>query len=114
MLAAIQHAVRRYLGTDHLIALESDMATVLEALQGLAAQQQELSAAQATSFSNLQAAVDRLEAAVASGDVSPEIASAVKDLSDGFDAMRSAAEAADDGVEPAPPAPSESGDETAN
>jgi uncharacterized protein with LGFP repeats len=94
--------IRHWLGTDRITELEATMATVVEALQALTAQQAEASAAQTASFSNLQAAVERLETAVANGEVSPEIQSAVDQLSAGFTAMKEAADAADDGTEPTP------------
>lgn len=97
--------VRQWLGTSNL---EATMATVVEALESLAAQQAEVSAAQATSFDNLQGAVERLEQAVRDGEVSPEIQSAVDELTAGFTAMKDAATAADDGVEqPTEPTPGE-------
>jgi hypothetical protein len=88
------------LGTDRIQNLEETMATVVEALNALAAQQAEVSAAQATSFTNLQAAIERLETAVANGEVSPEIQAAVDQLTAGFTAMKDAADTADDGTEP--------------
>lgn len=107
MLAALNNAVRTYLGTDHIPYLEELMATILEALNALTAQQAEATAAQTTSFANLQAAVERLEQAVADGTVSPEIQAAVDELSAGFTAMKDAADAADDGTEPVEPVPVE-------
>lgn len=103
--------IRRYLGTT---TLEETMATVLDALQQLAAQQQAASAAQLTSFTNLQGAVQRLETAVRDGEVSPEIQAALGDLKAGFDTMLTAAQTADDGYEPTPEPeqPAEPVDET--
>jgi hypothetical protein len=98
--------IRHWLGTDRIPELETIMATIVEALQALTAQQADASAAQTASFSNLQSAVERLEAAVANGEVSPEIQAAVDHLSAGFTAMKDAADAADDGVVP-PVTPSE-------
>jgi type VI protein secretion system component VasK len=89
---------------EHARRQENTMATVIEALEALTAQQAETSAAQSTSFANLQAAVERLESAVANGEVSPEIQAAVDQLSAGFTAMKEQADAADDGTEPTPPA----------
>lgn len=91
--------------TDQLNRLETAMATVIDALQALAAQQTEASAAQQSAFSNLQGALTRLEEAVRNGEVSPEIQAAVDELTAGFTAMRDAANAADDGYEPAPTDP---------
>lgn len=87
---------------QQLTRLETTMANVLETLQALAAQQTEASAAQQSAFSNLQGAINRLEAAVRDGEVSPEVQAAVNELSAGFTAMRDAATTADDGYEPAP------------
>ncbi len=101
--------IRRYLGTTNL---EETMATVIELLNGLVAQQTAASAAQATSFSNLHSAITRLEDAVRNGDASPEIQAAVNDLSAGFTALQKAADDADNGLEPAEPEqPVDGGDE---
>ncbi len=86
---------------------ETTMATVLEALAALAAQQSATSEAQTTAFRNLQAAIDRLEDAVRDGEVSPEVQAAVAELTAGFDAMKEAADRADDGYEPTPDVPAE-------
>lgn len=112
MLTGLRDQIRRYLGTDTIHDLEVTMATVLESLRSLAEQQRAASAAQLTSFSNLQSAVQRLETAVRDGEVSPEIESAVADLKMGFDTMLEAANRADDGHEPTPDVPAEPGTDT--
>ncbi len=93
--------VRRYLGTEPIPRMEHHMASIIEALRELAAQQTEASAAQQASFSNLQGAIQRLEQAVRDGQASPEVEAALTDLKAGFDTMRDAANRADDGYEPA-------------
>lgn len=90
---------------QQLTRLETTMATVVDALRGLAAQQTEASAAQQASFTNLQGAIGRLEQAVRDGEVSPEVQAAVDELTAGFEAMTTAATAADDGYEPTPTEP---------
>jgi hypothetical protein len=95
--------VRAYLGTDRIPRLESTMAKVIDLLNGLIAQQTAASAAQATSFSNLQNAITRLEQAVRDGEASPEIQAAVNDLRGGFETLQRAADEADNGHEPVAP-----------
>ncbi len=90
--------IRHYIGTRQL---EETMAKVIDLLNGLVAQQTAASAAQATSFSNLQNAITKLETAVRDGEASPEIEAAVGQLRDGFDALQRAADDADNGHEPA-------------
>ena len=99
--------LRRHLGLDAIPRMEHHMASIIESLRELAAQQTEASAAQQASFSNLQGAIQRLEQAVRDGQVSPEVEQAVADLKAGFDTMREAANRADDGYEPAPVEPTE-------
>jgi soluble cytochrome b562 len=104
--------IRRYLGITNL---EETMAKVIDLLNGLVAQQTAASAAQAASFSNLQAAITRLETAVAnSKEADPEVEAAVQALTDGFNTLQQAANDADNGFEPAEPEqPVEPGDEPA-
>ncbi|GGN39558.1 hypothetical protein FHR83_006692 [Actinoplanes campanulatus] len=96
--------IRRLTGTD---ILEEHMARIIDLLNGLVAQQTAASAAQATSFNNLHAAIDRLETAVRDGEASPEIEAAVGQLRDGFDALQKAADDADNGHEPQPDQPAD-------
>jgi soluble cytochrome b562 len=100
--------LRAYLGTDigadiahHIHNLEVLMAKVIDLLNGLVAQQTAASAAQATSFHNLQNAITRLEQSVKDGDASAEVEAAVNDLRAGFDTLQQAAVDADNGYEPA-------------
>ncbi len=88
--------LRTYLGITHL---EEHMATILEALKSIGEQQQALSAAQLASFTNLQTAIQRLEAAVREGQVSPEVQAAVDQINESFRTMQAAASSADDGYE---------------
>lgn len=87
--------------------METNMATVIESLRLLAEQTNAVSAAQATSFTNLQNAVARLEQAVRDGKVSPEIQAAVDDLSASLTRLGDDARRADDAVEPQPETPTE-------
>jgi len=87
-----------------LTRMETEMATVIESLRLLAEQTNAVSAAQATSFSNLQNAVSRLEQAVRDGEVSPEIQAAVDELSASLTRLGDDARRADDGFEPQEPA----------
>jgi len=79
--------------------MEAAMARISDALNSLIAQQQEASAAQLVSFSNLQGAVDRLRESAANGDLSEADQKAVDQLSAGFEAMVRDAQIADDGVD---------------
>lgn len=81
--------------------LERYMATITEALDALAAQVGAASDAQRAAFSNLQTAVEELRR----GDLSPEQEAQVGAIEQSLEQIRSEAEAADDGVQPAPEAP---------
>jgi uncharacterized protein (DUF3084 family) len=97
----IRDAVRRFIGTKsishHLADMEERMATITEALTALAEQVNAVSAAQATSFHNLQAAIDKLK----SGELTAEQQDAVDQIEQSLTTMAADAQAADDGVEPA-------------
>jgi hypothetical protein len=88
-----------------LTRMEIDMAKIIDSLRALAEQTNQVSAAQATSFSNLQNAVARLEQAVRDGEVSPEVQAAVDELSASLTRLGDDARRADDGFEPAPVEP---------
>jgi 3-oxoacyl-(acyl-carrier-protein) synthase len=100
----IRKSLRGLLGTDTILTrMEHTMAKVIDLLNGLVAQETAASAAQATSFHNLQSAIDNLQQAVRDGEVSPEIQAAVDQLSAGFTSLQQAADDADTGFEPAEP-----------
>lgn len=107
--------LRDLLGTAEILSAiqqhrqrqEQTMATILDALNALAEQTNAVSAAQATSFSNLQNAVARLEKAVRDGEVSPEIQAAVDELSASLTRLGDDARRADDGHEPQPETPTD-------
>ena len=106
-MTSLRTRLRAYLGTDHLPRIEDRMTTFLTLLTGLAAQQQEASAAQQASFLNLHNAVDKLQqsvidlqTAVANGEVSDEVQAAATAISENLATMKKAAETADDGFEP--------------
>jgi hypothetical protein len=103
---SLAEQVQQWLGIDHthrqLHRIEADMAKVIDLLNGLIAQDTAASAAQATSFHNIDTAFATLQAEVANGDVSPEVQAAVDNLSAGFASLQKAAE--DEGKLYAPPA----------
>jgi hypothetical protein len=95
--AALSDRVRQWLGIDHLHhhlrRQENLMAQVIDLLNGLIAQDTAASAAQATSFHNIDAAFADLKQAVADqGEASPEVQAAVDKLSAGFASLQKAAE----------------------
>jgi uncharacterized phage infection (PIP) family protein YhgE len=99
--------LRRYLGLD---TLEETMATWTDVLNQLVAQTTAASAAQATSFSNLQAAINRQGTEIAElrdllangGEVTGEMQAKVDAIAQSLIDMRTAADTADNGFEPAP------------
>jgi TolA-binding protein len=108
--------LRAFLGLDLVIdtipRMEAIMARINDALNALVAQQQEASAAQLVSFSNLQsgvdrlrAIVDRLQAEVQNPELTEEAQAAMQQLTTGFTEMTRQAQAADDTVEEPTPAP---------
>ncbi|GAB7053115.1 hypothetical protein [Catenuloplanes indicus] len=107
--------LRDLLGTAEILSAiqqhrqrqEITMASVIDALRALAEQTNDVSAAQATSFTNLQNAVARLEQAVRDGEVSPEIQAAVDELSASLTRLGDDARRADDGFEPQPETPAD-------
>jgi hypothetical protein len=112
--ASLRDAVRHYLGTahidtipDHLHRMENTMSEITEALNRLAQQVNGVSAAQATSFHNLQVAIDELRA----GKLSAEQAEIVDRIEKSLTKLGEDAAAGDDGFEPTP-APETPGGET--
>lgn len=101
----VQQRIRAFLGTDILTDLEVTMAKILDALRAIGEQQQALSAAQLTAFTNLQNALNRLEQGVRDGDMSDEAQAALNDINEAFRVMQDAAGRADDGYEPQPETP---------
>jgi hypothetical protein len=102
--------IRRYFGiTD----LETHMATWLDTLHALAAQTTAASAAQVVSFTNLQNGLNRQEQQIAelraqlrnATEVTPEMQAKVDEISLTLADMKSAADTADNGYEPAPVEP---------
>lgn len=115
----IQDAIRDYLGTahlnrqvrralHHLTEQGTTMATITEALTRLAEQVNAVSAAQATSFANLQSAVGALKR----GDLSEDQQAAVDQIEASLLTMGEDAQRADDDVEPEVPADPTDGDPT--
>jgi hypothetical protein len=108
----IRDDLRRFLGTADLLTalhrMENTMATWQTVLNGLVEQTTAASAAQATSFHNLQGAIDRqgdqideLKALLADGgEVTPEMQAKADEISQALTDMKAAADAADDGFEP--------------
>lgn len=88
---------RAVLGTDILPRLERHMATITEALTALAEQVNAVSAAQASSFHNLQVAITTLK----SGELSAEQQAAVDQIVKSLSGLADDAQKADDGYEPA-------------
>ncbi|WP_250029775.1 hypothetical protein [Paractinoplanes maris] len=116
---SLRSRIRAYLGTDTLPRMEQAMATWTTVLNGLVEQTTAASAAQATSFTNLQNAITRqttaigdlqsqLETAVANGDSVPEgMQAKVVEISQALDDMKKAADTADNGFEPVEETPAE-------
>jgi methyl-accepting chemotaxis protein len=101
---------------DTLSRMEPTMARINDALNALVAQQQDASAAQLVSFSNLQTGVDRLKAVidrlqteVENPQLTEEAQAAMDQLTTGFAQMTQQAQAADDIVEEPTPAPTDGG-----
>lgn len=116
---SLRDDVRAYLGTDHIRNLEDTMAKVIDLLNNLAAQQEAASAAQASSFHNIDAAFAKLQDAINNGNASPEVQAAADQLAAGFNSLQKAAE--DEGrlyEEPSapvtPPGPVDPGTEPTN
>jgi hypothetical protein len=88
--------IQRWLGIDHLHThlqrIEADMAKVIDLFNGLVAQEAAASAAQATSFHNIDVAFAKLQDAIANGDASPEVQAAADQLAAGFASLQKAAE----------------------
>lgn len=81
------------------------MATITDALTALAEQVNAVSAAQATSFLNLQSAIDKLK----SGELTAEQQDAVAQIEKSLTTLADDATKADDGYEPVAP-PADGGD----
>lgn len=96
---SLRTRIRTYLGVDTLHRLESKMATITNALTALAKQVNDVSAAQASSFHNLQAAIDKLK----SGELSSEQQAAVDEIEKSLTQLGDDAQSADDGYEPSTP-----------
>jgi len=96
MFADSRTRLREWLGItglyEHLNEQERTMAKVIDLLNSLVTQQQAASAAQATSFHNIDAAFARLQQAIADGEVSPEVQAATDQLAAGFASLQKAAE----------------------
>jgi len=94
--SAFAEYVRQWLGIQHihqqLTRQEHTMAKVIDLLNSLVTQQQAASAAQATSFHNIDAAFAKLQQAIADGEVSPEVQAATDQLAAGFASLQKAAE----------------------
>lgn len=125
-LHTLRNAARHWLGTAHiddlperLTRMENSMTSWTTVLNGLVEQTTAASAAQATSFSNLQGAITRqttaigdlqrqLETAIANGDTVPEgMQAKVAEISAALDDMKKAADTADNGFEPVDEEPAE-------
>lgn len=93
---ALSQRVQRWLGLDHihrqLRGIEADMAKVIDLFNGLVAQQTAASAAQASSFHNIDVSFQKLRDAIANGDATPEVQAAADELSKGFASLQKAAE----------------------
>lgn len=109
---ALRDRARAWLGTDRIATnlrrIEDHVTAVIDLLNSLAAQQEAVSAAQATSFHNIDVAVQELRDAVANGDATPEVQAAADKLAAGFAALQQAAE--DEGRLYAPDQPADGGD----
>lgn len=88
--------IRRQLGTHNL---EETMSQITDALNRLAEQTNAVSAAQATSFTNLQNAINELRA----GNLDAEQQALVDQIEQSLTKLGDDAERADDGFEPADP-----------
>jgi hypothetical protein len=118
----LQQHLQRWLGTDHLHhhlrRIEARMSEMTDLLHGLLQQEADASAAQATSFHNIDVAFQELKTAIANGDVTPEVQDAADKLSAGFASLQKAAEdegrlyapADDNGDQPVVTPPADGGD----
>lgn len=99
----LRDRAREWLGITtlhhHIRGMEHTMATITDALTALAKQVNDVSAAQASSFHNLQAAIDTLK----SGELSAEQQDAVDQIEKSLLKMGEDARGADDGYEPTEP-----------
>lgn len=118
MFDQFRHHIRAYLGTAHIAHLEVSMSKVIDLLNNLIAQDTAASAAQASSFHNIDAAFKALQDAINNGDASPEVQAAADQLSAGFASLQKAAEDEGKLYQPAEPSdpgtdvpPVDSGDE---
>lgn len=112
----LRSGLRRYLGIEHihehLQRMENTMANWQNVLNGIVEQTTAASAAQATSFHNLQSAIDRqtgqladlaqqlADAVANNGEVTPEMQAKVDQITQSLTDMKDAADAADNGFEP--------------
>nr|WP_221374382.1 hypothetical protein [Actinoplanes polyasparticus] len=111
----LRDRIRAYLNTDRLPRMEQNMADWLTTLNGLVQQTTAASAAQATSFSNLQGAIGRQTADIAelrrlleqAGEVTPEMQALAAQIGQSLDDMKKAAETADNGFEPVEEVPTD-------
>ncbi|MET0416043.1 MAG: hypothetical protein ABW022_08485 [Actinoplanes sp.] len=95
-MPSLRDHIRRYLGTYALPRMEHRMTTVSEALTRLTEQVNRVSAAQATSFSNLQNAIAELKR----GDLTAEQQALVDQIETSLTTLADDAQRADDGHEP--------------
>jgi len=118
-MTSLKQHLRTYLGIaglhHHIDELESNMADWNTVLNGLVEQTTATSAAQATSFSNLQNGLNAqgdqirelrqlLDDAIANqGTVTPEMQAKVDEISQSLTTMKDAADSADNGFEPVEP-----------
>lgn len=106
--------IQQWLGIDHLHEqlrrIEAHMSEMTDLFNGLVAQQEAASAAQTTSFHNIDAAFAELKDALANGTVTPEVQAAADKLSAGFASLQKAAE--DEGTLYAPVEPPADGGDT--
>ncbi len=91
---SIRDRLRTYLGTHNL---EDRMSQITDALNRLASQVNAVSAAQATSFTNLQNAIEQLKA----GNLDDEQRALVDQIETSLTKLGEDAQRADDGHEPA-------------
>lgn len=104
---SLRDHLRRYLGTDNL-PKEHTMSEITDALNRLAQQVNGVSAAQATSFHNLQVAIDELRA----GKLTAEQAEIVDRIEKSLTKLGEDAQAGDDGFEPVEQPTEVPGDQT--
>ncbi len=92
---SLRNHIRRYLGIDRIPRMETTMSEITDALNRLAQQVNGVSAAQATSFHNLQVAIEELKA----GKLSTEQAEIVDRIEKSLTKLGEDAQAGDDGFE---------------